>query len=227
MSEERNENGNPPEVNSSDTAADSANSADKASSPQADKPIHVAAPQAPVNASPDEAAKAPAAAAKLVATETAETPVIPAGVTGRKLDDAKLNVRHLGSDATGNEMIDVAADDLLRVATYLRDQCQFDLLLSCSGIDWKDRLESVYFLYATKTSQYVSIKVTAVDGHSPSLVPVWNAADWHERESYDLLGIIYDGHPNLCRILMPDDWLGHPLRKDYKVDDPRLVWNER
>ncbi|MCA9807560.1 MAG: NADH-quinone oxidoreductase subunit C, partial [Cyanobacteria bacterium HKST-UBA06] len=52
-------------------------------------------------------------------------------------------------------------------------------------------------------------------------------ADWHEREAYDLFGIQFDGHPNLKRILMPDDWVGHPLRKDYTVDDPRLVWNER
>ena len=58
-------------------------------------------------------------------------------------------------------------------------------------------------------------------------MPIWHAADWHERESYDLLGIHYDGHTNLTRILMPNDWLGHPLRKDYKVNDPRLVWNER
>ncbi|HWV45928.1 MAG TPA: NADH-quinone oxidoreductase subunit C, partial [Nitrospira sp.] len=81
--------------------------------------------------------------------------------------------------------------------------------------------------YSTKSHKYLALKVTAVNEHSPSLMPVWPAADWHERETYDLLGIHYDGHPNLTRILMPTDWLGHPLRKDYKVNDPRLVWNER
>jgi NADH-quinone oxidoreductase subunit C len=115
----------------------------------------------------------------------------------------------------------------LRAGEVLRDQADFDLLLSCSGVDWKDRLESVYHLYSTKTHKYVALKVTAENEHSPSLTPVWPAADWHERETYDLVGIHYDGHPNLTRILMPIDWLGHPLRKDYKVDDPRLVWNER
>jgi NADH-quinone oxidoreductase subunit C len=74
----------------------------------------------------------------------------------------------------------------------------------------------------------VILKVTANGAdESPSLYPVWPAVDWHEREAYDLLGIHYIGHPDLRRILMPTYWLGHPLRKDYKEEDPRLVWNRR
>jgi NADH-quinone oxidoreductase subunit C len=71
------------------------------------------------------------------------------------------------------------------------------------------------------------MKVNAVDEHVSSLTPVYPAADWHEREAFDLFGIVFDGHPNLKRILMPSDWIGYPMRKDYKVTDPRLVWNER
>ena len=168
----------------------------------------------------------PSAATK-PAAEVAVAPQIPAGLYGQALESAKISVKHLGPDASGVEMIDIASVDLLRAAERLRDQHQFDLMMSCSGIDWKDRRESVYHLYSTKSHHYLAIKVTAVNDHSPSLFPVWPAADWHERESFDLLGIHYDGHPNLTRILMPSDWLGHPLRKDYKVDDPRLVWNER
>ena len=156
-----------------------------------------------------------------------EVPPIPAGEFGQLLESAKIAVKHLGPDGTGVEMIDVAPADLLRAGEILRDKGKLDLLLSCAGVDWKDRLESVYHLYSTTTHRYLALKVTAVDGHSPSLMPVWHAADWHERETYDLMGIHYDGHTNLTRILMPSDWLGHPLRKDYKVNDPRLVWNER
>jgi NADH-quinone oxidoreductase subunit C len=171
-----------------------------------------------------------AAAAAKPATPVAEEapPPIPAGEFGKALESANIPVKHLGMDSAGIEMIDVAPADLLRAGELLRDKSSFDLLLSCSGVDWKDRLESVYHLYSTKSHRYLAIKVTADgSGHSPSLTPVWPAADWHERETYDLFGIHYDGHPNLTRILMPIDWIGYPLRKDYKVDDPRLVWNER
>lgn len=150
------------------------------------------------------------------------------GPVGRMLQGAGIPFNPLGVDAGGLEMIDVHVNDLLRAAEAIRDQAGFDLLLSCTGVDWKNgALQSVYHLYNTKTHAYVAIKVMAENEHSPSLTTVWSAADWHERETYDLFGIQYDGHPNLSRILMPSDWLGHPLRKDYKVDDPRLVWNER
>lgn len=179
--------------------------------------------------SKEPAAKAPEApaSAKPAAPAEAEPAPIPAGEIGQLLEKSKVAVKHLGTDACGVETIDLPCADLLKAAEIIRDQGQFDLLLSCTGVDWKDRLESVYHFYSTKTGKYLAIKVTAENEHSPSLMPIWHAADWHERESYDLLGIQYDGHTNLTRILMPTDWLGHPLRKDYKVDDPRLVWNER
>jgi NADH-quinone oxidoreductase subunit C len=203
-----------------------ANHADNKDAGTGAAPVQAAAPQAPVNASPDVAAKAPAPQPAKPAPAK-EAPVITPGEFGKALEKAKIPVKHLGADATGVEMLDIAPVDLLKAAAFLRDDCEFDFLLSCAGVDWKDRLESVYHLYSTKRHQYVAVKVTADNEHSPSLVPIWNAADWHERESFDLLGIHYDGHPNLTRILMPSDWLGYPLRKDYKVDDPRLVWNER
>ncbi len=168
----------------------------------------------------------PAAAAKPPAEKEPPPPPEP-GEYGKRLESAKIPVTHLGKDAMGIEMIELDHANLLRGAEFLRDECRFDLLVSCAGVDWKDYLESVYHLYSLETHQTLVLKVKAVDEHSPSVTPVWPAADWHERESYDLMGIHYDGHPDLRRILMPTDWLGHPLRKDYKVDDPRLVWNER
>lgn len=174
-----------------------------------------------------KAAEAPSPAKPAAPPAEAEPAPIPAGVVGQLLEKNNIPVKHLGPDAMGVESIDLACADLVKAAMLIRDQGQFDLLMSCTGIDWKDRLESVYHLYSTHSHAYLAIRVTAENEHSPSLTSVWNAADWHERESYDLLGIQYDGHPNLTRILMPNDWLGHPLRKDYKMNDPRLVWNER
>lgn len=175
----------------------------------------------------DKPAAAPAPAAPPPTTAAKPTAEPPPGEYGQALEKAGIAVKHLGNDAIGQEMIELTPANLLKGAQFLRDQAGFDLLMSCSGVDWKDRLESVYHLFSTQKHQYMAVKVTAENGHSPSVHSVWPAADWHERESYDLLGIHYDGHPNLTRILMPLDWLGHPLRKDYKVDDPRLVWNER
>ncbi len=223
MSENQSETGKSPETNAS-APADAKDTV--AATP-------VAAPASPVNATPETAAKAPVdavvppAAPKAEAPAKPEPPPIPAGVFGAQLEKAGIPVIHLGPDAMGNEVIRFLAGDLVRAAEFLRDTCYFDLLLSCSAVDWKDRLESVYHLYSTTKHTYLAFKVDAVDAHSPSLTPTWEAADWHEREGYDLMGIHYDGHPNLVRILMPDDWLGHPLRKDYKMEDPRLVWNER
>lgn len=164
---------------------------------------------------------------KTAAAEEAQAP--PAGEFGQLIESKGFSVKHLGVDAKGNEMVELSADDLLAVAKFLRDDARacLDLLVSVSGVDWKDRLEAVYHVYSTESYKTLAIKVTAVNEHIPSVMPVWPAADWHERETYDLYGIIFDGHPNLERILMPSDWIGHPLRKDYKVEDPRLVWNER
>ncbi len=176
------------------------------------------------------AAKA-AAAEKPAAPKKEETPPPPPepGPYATLLGKLGFSPAPLGKDATGMEMIELKSSEFLNAAVALRDnaEAQFDLLVSVSGVDWKDRLEAVYHLYSTKTFDRLALKVTAVDEKIPSVVSVWQTADWHERETYDLFGIVFEGHPNLERILMPVDWIGHPMRKDYKVEDPRLVWNER
>ena len=133
----------------------------------------------------------------------------------------------MGND--GYEVIQACADNILKVATILNAApLSFDMLVSCAGIDWKTHRAAVYHAYSTTTHQWVVLKIDADENDKlPSLTPVWPAADWHEREAFDLYGIHFEGHPNLSRILMPSDWLGYPMRKDYKVEDPRLVWNER
>ncbi len=110
------------------------------------------------------------------------------------------------------------------VALMLRDdeRLRFDLLMCLSGVDYTGgKLGVVYHLNSTVLGHKIVLKVEvpADNPHCPSVESVWKTANWHEREAFDLVGIIFDGHPDLRRILMPDDWEGHPLRKDYKVPE--------
>jgi len=119
--------------------------------------------------------------------------------------------------------IRISAESLLDVCRFLRDdpRTAFDLLHCVSGVEWPDYLESVYHLFSMKHRHWAILKVrTSKEKPSvPSVAAIWPAANWHERESYDLLGIVYEGHPDLRRILLPDEWEGHPLRKDYKMPE--------
>lgn len=86
-------------------------------------------------------------------------------------------------------------------------------------------IEVVYNLYAYETLEHLALKVRVPrdDARVPSIVPVWNAARFLEREQYDLLGVVFEGHPNLRRILLPEPWQGHPLRKDYDMTAEQYV----
>jgi NADH-quinone oxidoreductase subunit C len=118
----------------------------------------------------------------------------------------------------------IAREHLIGVATALRDDpnLRFELCSSVSGVDYLGsayRLHSVVQLTSMTYRRRVrlEIAVSVDDPHVPSLTGLYPTADWQERESYDLFGIVYDGHPALTRILMPDDWDGHPQRKDYPL----------
>jgi len=108
---------------------------------------------------------------------------------------------------------------LPEVCQFLRDdeRTQFAMLHCISGVDWPDYFESVYHLYSLSLLHRVILKVRVLKDEPtvPTLAHLWPSANWLERETYDLLGIIYEGHPNLKRILLSDEWEGHPLRKDY------------
>ena len=101
----------------------------------------------------------------------------------------------------------------------------FEYLNCVSSVDWvaTGELEAVYNLSSLKgkTKALIRVRVPREDPVIRSVVPLWSAANWHEREAYDLMGIRFDGHPDLRRILTSEDWVGHPLRKDYQ--DERLV----
>lgn len=105
---------------------------------------------------------------------------------------------------------------------YEHDQLSFDYLMCLSGMDNKDKsLGVVYHLASMKHRHKIVLKVSCPrdNPHVATVSTIWGTANWHEREAYDLIGIIFDGHPDLRRLLLPYDWEGHPLRKDYKVPE--------
>ncbi|MFC4373490.1 NADH-quinone oxidoreductase subunit C [Nocardia halotolerans] len=119
----------------------------------------------------------------------------------------------------------VRREHLLEVASALRDDnaLRFELCLGVSGVHYPDEagreLHAVYHLLSITHNRRVRVEVSVPDAdpHLPSLFSVYPTNDWHERETYDFFGIVFDGHPSLTRILMPDDWRGHPQRKDYPL----------
>ena len=118
------------------------------------------------------------------------------------------------------------------MARYLHDDpdLYFDYLVDVCGVDYlgkkEKRFEVVYHLYSVKHRHAIRLKAE-VGEEEPvidSVTSVWVGAGWHEREAFDLYGIRFNGHPDLRRILMPEDWEGHPLRKDYPLKGPATEW---
>ena len=125
----------------------------------------------------------------------------------------------------GELTLHVKREKLFETAMKLRDtqSLRFEVCLGVNGVHYpedKDReLHAVYPLLSMTHNRRIRLEVSVPDSdpHLPSLVEVWAGNNWHERETWDMFGIIFDGHPGLTRILMPDDWPGHPQRKDYPL----------
>jgi NADH-quinone oxidoreductase subunit C len=120
--------------------------------------------------------------------------------------------------------VNVPAADILAALQCLRDELAFDLLADLTAIDWAEgaspRFTIVYHLYATGRHEYLRVATDCandLEPSVPSIVGLWPAADWHERECYDMFGIKFDGHPDLRRILMWDGYPHHPLRKEFPL----------
>lgn len=112
------------------------------------------------------------------------------------------------------------------VAFRLRDELKINYLSSLAAVDWKDEgFEVVYHILELGTPRRIVMRarVPRDDASLPTVVPVWPTANWHEREAWDLMGVHFEGHPDLRRILMREDWVGHPLRKDYVDERPQRV----
>ncbi len=133
----------------------------------------------------------------------------------------KFGAKILESKVDGlNPWSIVEPAEILAVCRFLRDdeRLTMDHLECLAGVDYKDRVEAVYIMYSMKHKHRFALKcrMPREGAHLPSVESVWGVANWHEREAYDLVGIVFDGHSDLRRILLPDDWDGYPLRKDYK-----------
>ena len=146
----------------------------------------------------------------------------------RKLRDWDAQAVAEVLDFRGETTIVVARENLQRVAEFLVNDpgMRFAFLSDITAVDKfpiEPRFELNYHLLSLERRARLRLKVRLAgqDPVVPSMVPVWPAANWHEREAYDLMGIRFEGHPDLRRILMPDDWEGYPLRKDYPVEGYR------
>jgi NADH-quinone oxidoreductase subunit C len=123
-------------------------------------------------------------------------------------------------DKSTEAFVVVSRDRIVEICLYLRDdsEMKFDYLVNLSGVDYGKNLTVVYHLYSMTLKHRIVLKVE-LDKESPNLSTVekvWKTANWHEREAYDMFGIMFDEHPFMVRILCPYDWVGHPLLKDYK-----------
>ena len=126
-------------------------------------------------------------------------------------------------DAHGEVTVTVPSGAIAEACTFMRDELQFDLLADICGADRgpeeEPRFEINYHLFSTIHHDRLRLKVL-VSEDSPrtsTVTHIWRTADWHERETYDMFGVVFDGHPDLRRILLPSDFDGHALRKDYPL----------
>ncbi len=126
-----------------------------------------------------------------------------------------------GKLAADGPVVYVEASQIRRVCEFLKSFGNFEQLAAVTAVDWwpqLPRFEVVYFLHSFSENTRMRLVVRLGEGEAiDSLCPVWRGANWYEREVFDLFGIPFRDHPNLERILMPADWEGNPLRKDYPV----------
>jgi len=122
----------------------------------------------------------------------------------------------------------IAADRLLEIARYSRDEEHFDLLVDLTAVDWpkrEKRFDLVLNLYSFRKNERLRIKALLGENEPVATVEsVWPTANWLEREVYDMFGIVFEGHSNLKRLLLPEEWQGHPLRKDYDILQQDEAW---
>jgi NADH-quinone oxidoreductase subunit C len=128
----------------------------------------------------------------------------------------------------GQEYMIVDQSLIYQILQELRDDEHYNYLVDVTGLHYPERelpFDVVYILYSFQRNHRIRVKTRIADGGSvPSVVSLWSTADWLEREAFDMFGIRFDGHPDLKRILLPEGWKGHPLRKDYGIIQQDNEW---
>lgn len=129
------------------------------------------------------------------------------------------------TDFLGETTLELRHENLLEVLSFLKNEasCDYEVLMDLTGVDYlhpRMRTKVLYWLQNPSTLERLRIIVFVErDAALPSVISLWEGANWYERELFDMFGIKFKGHPDLKRILMPDDWIGHPLRKDYPLTE--------
>jgi len=130
----------------------------------------------------------------------------------------------LGADSfAGETTLSVPREKIREICAFFKDEREFHLLVDLTAVDWMDREEGrfdvIYWMHRFSDSKRIRLKAVLPDGEAiDSVTPVWAGANWPEREVYDMFGIIFEGHPDLERILTWEGFNGHPLRKDFPVE---------
>jgi len=138
-----------------------------------------------------------------------------------KITDALGGAVKTCNVALGELTVEAEAGEIVRVLTFLRDEHDFKVLIDICGADWPERpkrFDVVYHLLSLTKNRRIRVKVeTDENTPVPTALPVYHAAGWYERETFDLYGVVFDGHPDLRRILTDYGFSGHPLRKDFPL----------
>src|SRR3984893_15452091 len=193
------------------------------------------APPAPSAAKPPAAPGAPAAAKPPAAAVPPRPPAPPKEGPVALDNDLVKRYKERFGDAIRETWIDRkqailgdAREKLPTNAVYSRDEEKFDWLSDLTAVDWpkrEQRFDVVLNMYSLEKNERLRLKVYAsAEERVPSVQGVWATANWEEREVYDMFGVVFEGHPELKRILLPDEWQGHPLRKDYDILTQDTAW---
>jgi len=200
--------------------------------PAGDKPASSSAPGSTPPAKPATAAPLAAVPPKPAAAVPAKAPVQLQTPLNNELVArvrAKFGTALVEAiEDRKQAILTVDCGKLGEIAQYLRDEEKFDLLSDLTAVDWpkrEKRFDVVLNLYSFAKNERLRLKARAGNGEEvPSVSSVWSTANWLEREAFDMFGIVFAGHPNLTRILLPDEWQGYPLRKDYDIIEQDTGW---